>query len=341
MEILVHKTLFYKKNKIISHLFSKGKVAMDVVFIILNWNKAQLTIQAVKSVELTENCNFAIIVIDNGSEKDERVQLIKFAEENEWKILNEGDNFEGFYDRILLLTNDNYGYAKGNNLGLKLASSLNFTWAIVMNNDVILEKPVTSTLLKLSSLDKRIALIGPKIIGIDGKKQGPFRKPGLLDRVFCPLFYPVCYPIKKIMEYLKLKRDISRPYNKIIYPYRLMGCFLLLNLNALEEVGWFDENTFLYGEELILSEKLINHGYRIAYTEEVYVKHIHEATTSQLGEKRALMQLNSELYYFEKYRGYGRIRLLLIKFGFFYSYLFLVPILELFKKALKFIFRRK
>lgn len=308
---------------------------MSVAFVILNWNRAQMTIQAVKNVESNEVGDFAIVVVDNGSEIDERRKLIEFARENDWQIMSEGDQCYKICKRILLLAKDNYGYAKGNNIGLKLAESMGFSWAIVMNNDVILEKPVLSTLLELANSDPQIAIIGPKIVGTDGKKQGPFKKPGLYDRVFYPLFYPILYPLRRIAVHLKVRRSTSKTCAKVLYPYRVMGCFFLLDLNAMERVGWFDENTFLYGEELILSEKLLSSGYKIAYTEEVYVKHMHEATTTQFGEKRAFMQLESELYYFQKYRGYGKVRLTLVKFGFFYSYFVLVPVLEFFKNLLK------
>ena len=308
---------------------------MSVAFVILNWNRAQMTIQAAKSVESNEVGDFAIVVVDNGSEIDERRKLVEFAQENGWQIISEDDQRGEVRKRILLLAKNNYGYAKGNNIGLKLAKSMGFSWAIVMNNDVILEKPVLSILLELANSDPQIAIIGPKIVGIDGKKQGPFKKPTLYDRLFYPLFYPIFYPLRRIAVHLKAKRSTSKACGKVLYPYRIMGCFFLLNLNAMEKVGWFDENTFLYGEELILSEKFLSSGYKIAYTEEVYVKHMHEATTSQLGEKRVFMQLQSELYYFQKYRGYGKVRLILVKFGFFYSYYVLVPVLEFFKKLLK------
>lgn len=309
----------------------KGIVTMEVAFVILNWNKADMTIQTVKNVQSTEIGDFAVVVVDNGSEMSEKIKLVRFAQENNWKIIDEEECPDTSCKRILVLASFNYGYAKGNNIGLKLAKSLRVNWAIVMNNDVVLEESVVNTLLNVARSDRKIAVVGPKIVGLDGKKQGPFGKPGLYDRVFYPLLYPVLYPLKKLAKRLRLSKSISTQ-NNVIYPYRIMGCFFLLNLDAMEKVGWFDEGTFLYGEELILSEKLLRHGYRVAYTERTYVKHIHEATTSQLGKKRDFMQLESELYYFRKYRGYGKVRLTLVKFGFLYSYFVLVPVLEFLKK---------
>ncbi len=312
---------------------------MEVAFIILNWNKADMTIQTVKNVQSTEIGDFTVVVVDNGSEMNEKIKLVKFAQENNWKIVDENGSLDAPYSRILVLADSNYGYAKGNNIGLKLARSMRVNWAIVMNNDVMLEESVVNTLLDVAKSDERIAIVGPKIVGLDGKKQGPFKKPGLYDHVFYPLLYPVLYPLEKLAKCLKPSRNISA-HNNVIYPYRVMGCFFLLNLDAMEKVGWFDEKTFLYGEELILSEKLLRHGYRVAYTEKAYVKHIHEATTSQFGKKRAFMQLGSELYYFEKYRGYGKIRLALVKFAFLYSYFVLVPVLEFLKKLAKSMVKR-
>jgi GT2 family glycosyltransferase len=304
---------------------------MKVVFIILNWNNSDLTIQAVENIEKTEQGNFGIIVIDNHSNITERQKLIRFAVERSWKIISENRLSSsrvfknlGEFLRILLLTNKNYGYAKGNNLGLKFAKEVGYDWAVIMNNDIILEKPILKDLLRLASKDDMIAIIGPKIIGIDGKRQGPISKPGVYSYFISPLLFPITYPVEKLI--LKFKEK-SLYKNEVTFPYAILGCFMLTNLKALEEIGWFDENTFLYAEEMILSEKLKKNGYKIAYTEKVYVKHLGGASTILLGDnKRKNIGLQSYLYYFQKYRNYGPIKLSLIKFGLMYKMFVLLPI---------------
>ena len=313
---------------------------MSFCFVILNWNGYKLTTSAIENVEKVEDGDFGIIVVDNNSQSDDRNGLIDYAQQRGWTIYNEDDLISteksgglGKIEnvRILILANENYGYAKGNNLGLKLAYNLGYEWAIIMNNDVVLETPVVRGLIGLALTDPRIAVIGPRVIDKYGKTQGPSRKRTIYSMFIYPLFYPILYPFEKV-RYKKFRESVSS--SLIFYPYSVVGCFMVVNLQILSEVNWFDEGTFLYYEEDILSEKLIKKGYKVAYTERFYVKHVHEATTSKLGEKKKKMQLESRIYYLKKYRNYGPIRLSLAKFGFLYSSFVLSPAVVKLKEVL-------
>jgi len=292
-----------------------------------------MTIQAIRNIENVEHGEYGIILVDNNSESIEREKLIDFASSNNWQIINEGNCSVSNRKRILLLSKENYGYAKGNNLGLKLAKSIGYKWAVVMNNDVALEGPIIKQLVELLRSDPSIAVIGPKVLGKDGKRQGPSEKPGIKSYFVFPILYPILYPFSKIIKQMR-KRNLDEA--KIKYPYAILGCFMMLDLSVMEKIDWFDEGTFLYAEEYILSEKIFKAGYKIGYTELVSIKHMHKATTSQLGKKRiSSIQLESIMYYFEKYRGYGKCRLFLIKIGYLYSFFVLDPVICWTKKVLK------
>lgn len=311
---------------------SKYKIAI----VVLNWNKSELTISLIKNLEEIEkkNLDLRFIIVDNNSKVEEKEKLVNFANRGKmWKILDENE-VESYEDNenqlnILLLLKDNYGYAKGNNFGLKLAYRLGYNYGIVSNNDVVIEKPVINKLLQIFEQSTNIGAIGPKVIGPRGESQGPFRKPSLYDYFFYPIFYPFIWPIKKIIH----KNNKS---TKSEYPYRLSGCFLVVDLTVFKKINWFDENTFLYAEESILAEKFRKIGYRMAYEDSVYIKHLHGATTEELGnKKRILQQLKSNLYYFKEYRNFGRLRLFLVKTGFLYSNFILTPAIIKVKKYLR------
>lgn len=313
---------------------SKHKIPI----VVLNWNKSELTISLIKNLEEIEgkNLDLRYIIVDNNSKVEEREKLVKFANrEDVWKILdeNEAESYEDNENQlnILLLLKDNYGYAKGNNFGLELAYRLGYKYCVVSNNDVVIEKPVINKLLEILEQSKNIGAIGPKIIGPRGENQGPFREPSLYDYFFYPIFYPFIWPIKKVI--LKNKNNYK---NK--FPYRLMGCFLVVDLAVFKKIDWFDENTFLYAEELILAEKFKKIGYRMAYEDSVYIKHLHGVSTEELGNKnRILQQLKSDQYYFKEYRNFGQIKLFLVKVGFLYSNFILIPVVKKVKKYFGFL----
>jgi len=305
-----------------------------VPVIILNWNRSDLTISLVKNISNVENeVALRFIVVDNASSSEYRNMLIEFANINNWSIATETelqDSCLKTNQHILLLLDKNYGYAKGNNFGLKLARKLGYKCALISNNDVVVEKPVLKRLILAFNELESIAVVGPRIYGPNGERQGPYSKPNLYHYFFYPVFIPILWPMKKLVKKILSKKSISKKDEGTTrYCYRLTGCFMLMDLDVIEKVGWFDENTFLYAEEDILAEKLERVGYKMAYVDSVYIKHMHGQSTQKLGNKsRLLQQLNAELYYFRRYRGYGPIKLALVKAGFIYSNFFLHPVVS-------------
>lgn len=286
----------------------------NTAVIILNWNRADLTRNLIEQFEAHET-NYDIFLVDNCSEREEREKLISFALLRHWQIINEYD-FDKTHleccDGFLVLLDSNYGYAKGNNFGLKLASRCNYEFVLICNNDIVLHQPVLDNLLERLKINSNIGLIGPKVKDLSGRIQGPFAKPTLLNQFLVPLFFPFIWPFRKVVN-ICIQRNRQKG---ITFPYRIMGCFMVARTSVLKEVGFFDENTFLYAEELILAEKLRSKGYLTAYDPEVCVRHIHSSSTRSVPKKTLFkMNLESDIYYFKTYRHYGKLSLMLIKMG--------------------------
>lgn len=320
---------------------------MRVAFVILNWNQFEITKRAIESILRYENSKEnTFVVVDNGSNEEIRVKLVEYFRENKWNIFYEEEiDTLGNHSNLptLILNSHNYGYAKGNNIGLKYVKRVGFRYAFVMNNDVILTEKVSSVLIDVLEKNPKGAVVGPKVVGPDGKSQGPFWKPGLFDYFLFPVFYPLIYPLFKLRIFLYNNFiNNSCRKNGYVQVYRLMGCFMLIDLEKIEKVGWFDENTFLYAEELILSEKLKEKGYKTFYTNSVEVFHEHEISTKNFfGEKRLKMLIESDLYYFKTYRGYGKMRISLIKFGRWFAIHIQQPVVNAIKSFIISIFSKE
>lgn len=287
-----------------------------VAVIILNWNRSEQTTELINNyMQVEKNIELCFIIVDNRSSDEERKKLLDYSKSNDFIVLEEKDlnksNFDQNHMKYTIFLNENYGYAIGNNYGLKMAKQLGFTYSLISNNDIIIEKPLIELLMNELEADKQLALIGPKIIGIDGEQQGPYNKPTLFDQFWVPLFLPFFMIINKLTVNSITKKLAVKNER---YPYRVMGCFMLLKTDIMDEVGYFDENTFLYAEELILSEKLIAKGYKTGYNPNVYIKHMHGFSTEDLGNRKKFnLNLQSDLYYFKKYRNYSNFKLFLIK----------------------------
>lgn len=289
----------------------------EIVVVILNWNASIETVRLVENIRSVEDRDTSFIIVDNGSSAKERKELEAFALEREsWKLVREreiesGDSPNG---NFLLLLKENYGYSKGNNYGLRLAQKLGYEYSIIANNDVSLDIPVFSKMLEIMKTDKSIAIVGPKVVERFGKTQGPFKRPSLIDEFWKPLFFPIFWAKKVLVP--SLNRNMEKSASQVVMPFAVSGCFFLVRNSSMKKVGNFDENTFLYMEEIILSERLRAQSMKVAYTNEIYINHYHELSTSKMSKKKKFKaSLSSALYYYEMYRDFGKIKLLLVKLG--------------------------
>lgn len=292
---------------------------MKTCVIILNWNNPAQTRACIESLFAHEN-DISIIVVDNGSDKAFQQELMEVLSNYSFLSLYEGEedtlSSVSGTNRIVYWLNDNYGYAKGNNTGLRLASRMGFQYVAICNNDVVFIEPVCEKLVSQLENNPDVALVGPRIHFRNTYKQmNPMKSQSSFGYLFWyKLFYPFVVIFRKLKVVLARQRGShSRLLDKNEY---LSGCFFVARLSRLEDIDFFDEETFLYGEEEILTFKLEEKGYLSLFWSEVAIVHNHAQTTKALTEKEVShYSFCSKRYYVEKYKQFGRVKLLLIDFA--------------------------
>jgi len=290
-------------------------VKRETAIVILNWNRANLTIKLLKNIRsVGENCD--VIVTDNNSSVEEREKLQNYFNLEDYPLYSQTqiNDIVERRDCLLVLLDDNYGYAKGNNFGLRIASRLKYRYVLISNNDIEIVSPVIEDLKNLLEANPDVAVVGPKVSDPD-RSNGPYSKLGMRRLFWKPAFYPFHWIFFHTGKMFRLKSSQSKDIEaeQLSFPYYVSGSFMLARLSSLEEVDYFDENTFLYGEERILAEKLLAKGYRMAYLPGKEVKHNHGASTSRLNTDLSRLEFESRLYYFSRYRGYGKIRIAMLR----------------------------
>jgi N-acetylglucosaminyl-diphospho-decaprenol L-rhamnosyltransferase len=202
------------------------------------------------------------------------------------------------------------GFAKGNNRGVQFAidNDIQFEYILFSNNDIYINDGnlIQELLIPFNSF-KNIGIVGPEIIGLNGERQSP--------EPYYPYFYRTVgrYVFSKIPSSMKKYfSDYSRSAKSGEH-YKVMGSFFLMSKIAFETIGGFDENTFLYGEEVILSEKLNSKKMTVFFNSKTTVVHAHSVTISNKFNslQKFKLQYNSEKYYYRKYRKIGLISILL------------------------------
>lgn len=256
----------------------------SVLIVILNYGTYDLTIKMIKEIQSKlEYDNYSIMVVDNCSPNESAEVLA-----NQSKDLN----------YIFIANEKNTGYAAGNNIGIRYAINHKYKYSWILNNDVELrEKGVLKELVRILEAREDIACIGPKIYNADGSVCAPYcRRPTVWNQSL-GAFEDRRYRISK--------------QNTAGEVYRVYGCCMLLRNKAMAEVDCMDERTFLYGEEVILAERLVQKGYRTYYEPTVSITHLGSVSikkSSPDSKRRMLkMQQESRELYLKEYRHYSRI----------------------------------
>ena len=218
--------------------------------IVLNWNKPEMTIECLESLQTMEG-EYDIFVIDNGSDKDKRDRLTDEMKKRNAVVLTEKHINEFTLDEkddqilLLMLLDQNYGYAKGNNYGLRLAHRLGYKYSLISNNDVkIIDRNVLVELIKGIENGDKYALSGPKVIDINLKEQGPFDESKISDYFFK---FGILYPVYFLFFKRKLGKKIDLFRKGLLEPSWLSGCFMLLRNDIIYDIG------ILFGISLLLS----------------------------------------------------------------------------------------
>lgn len=152
-----------------------------VAIIIINWNGWADTIECLDSLytlddiksDIADNIKTDIILIDNGSDDNSNEQLEDYLTNKSNSVQKQVFNNEkvDIYETaigakiILIKTVMNYGFARGNNIGIEYASrTLNPKYILLLNNDTIVNKGFLSKLVIEAEKDQRIGICSAKLL---------------------------------------------------------------------------------------------------------------------------------------------------------------------------------
>ena len=276
-------------------LSSLSKQRLAVV--LLNYNSADDCRVCVSYLKQQQGVDLEIIIVDNHSRMPEREKVEVLCKEK-------GCTF---------IQNDvNSGYNAGNNVGLRYAASKGYDYAAIVNPDM--EFPQHDSLRKcLDKLisDNSVVVVAPDIILPNGEHQNP-------QNSNIPTFWNILFsPCKEICAKFGICRGVELveyDNNTSRYCGKVSGCFFLIRMSFLKDIGFFDENIFLYCEEPILSYQVKSANRRMYYLAETYVVHRHLKAEKGNSSKRMKLLWKSQKYLMKTYLGFTRIQLACIFF---------------------------
>lgn len=195
-----------------------------------------------------------------------------------------------------IFNNANMGYGKAHNIAIRKSIEQGQLYHIILNPDIIIEKGALEKLTDYMEQHPEVGNIMPKIIYPNGELQYLCKLlPTPIDLIFRRFI-----PVKKWKEAINKKYELhSFGYDKIMNVPNLSGCFMFLRTEVLKQVGLFDENIFMYLEDIDLNRRIYS-KYKTIYYPEATV--IHEYQKESYKSKKLLKaHIKSAIYYFNKY----------------------------------------
>ena len=218
---------------------------MELSIIIVNYNVKEFLQNLVHSLQKAVSIiNHEIIVVDNASD-DGSVEFIR----------------EKFPQITLIVNQTNLGFSKANNAALKIAKG---KFILLINPDTIVSEDTITKMIEFLNEHPDAGLAGCKILNPDGSLQLACRRsfPGPWTS-FCKVTgLSTLFPKSKLFaKYNLTYLDENSTYEVDA----ISGSFMMMKREAYEKVGGFDEQFFMYGEDLDLCYRIQKNGYKVYY----------------------------------------------------------------------------
>ena len=234
---------------------------MQLSVIIVNYNVKYFLEQCLHSVQKAcIGIDSEIIVADNNSTDGSREYL--------------QDNFPTVK---FIWNSDNIGFAKANNLALEKATG---SFILFLNPDTILAEDSIEKCIQFFDQHKSAGAIGIRMIDGSGNflKESKRAFPSPLTSLFKLSGLTMLFPKSKIFARYHLGH---LPENENHEVDVLAGAFMMMPKRVLDETGNFDERFFMYGEDVDLSYRVQEAGYKNYYFAESTIIHFKGESTKR------------------------------------------------------------
>jgi O-antigen biosynthesis protein len=258
---------------------------VDVSILIVNWNTGELLSNCIHSIaDRTHGVNYEIIVVDNAS-TDGSAEMVR----------------DRFPSAKLVESKENLGFVRGNNRALEEARG---KYVLYLNPDTELKTNAVYGVASFLDANGEYGAAGCKILNADGSVQ-----------FTCARTFPSPFKQFCLLTLLNRLFPESRFFSTVEMTYWdhsdsreidcLSGAFMMVRKSLIDELQGFDENLFMYAEDVDLCFRIKGKGKKVYYlaAEEIY--HF-EGTGSRKNPDphfSAILQRESNHYFIRKHFG--------------------------------------
>lgn len=234
---------------------------IDLSIIIVNYNVKEFLLNLLDSIRIaSKNISVETIVVDNASD-DGSVDLL----------------YQKFPDVKLIANKTNVGFGAANNQAMQIACGEYF---LLINPDTIVREDTIIKMLDFFKRTPKAGIAGCKVLNPDGTLQLSCRRsfPGPWTSFTKVTGLSALFPKNRILARYNLTYlDENQTYEVDA----VSGAFLMIRKNVYEKVGGFDEQFFMYGEDLDLCYRVQKSTFKVFYVHSTEIIHYKGESTKR------------------------------------------------------------
>jgi len=245
---------------------------VDVTVVVVTWNALPWIEQCLVSVHGRD-----VIVVDNGS-TDGTVDLIRVQ-----------------FPHVRVIEQENRGMGGGNNTGMRAADGRYF---FLLNSDAWVLGNELDKLVEFAEAHPDAAVVGPRLRNVDGSLQRSVRGEPTLWRLATEYLF-----IRKLAPRSRRLNPLYAggfDHESVTEADWLFGPALLVRREAVHAVGHFDEDFFMFSEEVDWMTRFRRAGWKVLFFPGAEVVHVGGASH---GGTLYVENLRGHLRWFDKHRG--------------------------------------
>lgn len=267
---------------------------LDLSIVIVNYNTPGLTMSCIDSVvKNTKGINFEIILVENSSEK---------------AIKN--------YGKTKIIRNkENIGFAAANNQGMHWAKG---RYILLLNSDTVINDNVLGEMIPWMDSNPKVGIASCALKNRDGSLQGTGGYFPTLVRVFSWMTIQDFPFVDNFIKPFHPSKERSFTKNNEFYSKEreldwVTGAFFLIRKDVINDIGYIDEEYFMYTEETDFCYRAKEKGWKVIYNPKWSITHFGGASSK--GNAFSILSefKNVKLFYKKHYPKwqYGILRLIL------------------------------
>lgn len=250
--------------------------------IIVNYNSGILLNKCVTSIfENTSlnKINLTVVVVDNASKDD-------------------STNINPHPNLIIIHNNVNLGFGKACNQGVEILGEMDYI--LFLNPDTMIHPKVLEKSIHFLKNSNDVSILGVKhedeyqIIKASCSREPTTR------RIISDIF-GLSKLMPKVFKPATVMSDFDHKTSRFVD--QVMGAYMLMGKNVVDEISGFDERFFVYYEDADFALRARKKGYKSYYNSELKITHIGRGTTEKISDKSLFFNLRSRYQFILKHEG--------------------------------------